>query len=1183
MLKTYISKRKGGENMSRKKMYRCVWMSLCVLVFTLMIACVCSIKSNAIITQPKGLENQVSHTEDVSDVSKSDKVDTVSRPEVKVSEIDSETVSEKATDDTSVTADTAQPAKSSNYTVDFAYDKLQYSIKGGTTVPLSDILHRIGISGTVSDVQCSDTSLFSATQTSGSWMVISRRAFSTTELMRVTVDDRVHEITVTDAKDGDWEYADNADGTVTIMRYCGEDGVDMNIPDKLDDKSVTALDKDVFESYYGIKSITIPKSVTSISNDVFSWCDSLEKIEVDSKNKKYLAKDGALYEKNEADVATKLVCCPRNFPNKSLTLPPTVDDISNLQYCENLERIYAFKKFDDLDDLMGVDKSMLVLICEDLGAFSLKNKKRVKIVDFHEILGCEEVYTIYCNDIAEEYAISAISQELGVKITLAHDESVGIQDTDGVHSYCGSKEYAVKFVNDNGIELQSSAVIYGKIPSYIGAIPTKEADAEYTYTFAGWTPEITEVIGDATYTATYDKTINKYQIIFVDEDGKELQSSEVEYGQTPSYAGETPTKAETDEYTYTFAGWTPEITEVTGDAAYKATCTAKKKSYTITWKNDDGAVIDTTAVDYGAKPTHDEPTKAATAQYTYTFAGWTPEITEVIGDATYTATYDKTINKYQIIFVDEDGKELQSSEVEYGQTPSYAGETPTKAETDEYTYTFAGWTPEITEVTGDAAYKATCTAKKKSYTITWKNDDGAVIDTTAVDYGVVPIHISLSKGATAKYTYKFVGWTPALKAVASDTTYTAKYVSTLNQYTVTFVDEDGTTVLHSSEVEYDKIPSYGDTPTKAADGQYKYTFAGWTPKIAAVTGNAIYTAQYEKSLIDDLNGDGKVDIEDMILLSRQLVNKSANVTDQYEKSFIDDVNGDDKVYINDWAYLVEKSSCTPKNGTDNNITRSELVTVLQRCLEGVDVNEDFAVSDNKWFGISQTKLLATSLLNYIEKSRRSEGSLIMTEQSTSNNPLYDASDIKDNGKKIGEIYTFDLTLKVSDDNGKTWKEYKLNLERPEAEIIIQYPDGISKDTDPKYVEILHFLENGTSEQIKFTFEDDGIHMKVSGLSPFAIIRWSESTDDMSSQELQEYKTDEGKVLDDSSKSEVASKSDPSSKSENEKLLADDVDYVAEREVVKTADTMTIESLLGLEMLMLLSLIGLYFSLKRKKV
>lgn len=70
-----------------------------------------------------------------------------------------------------------------------------------------------------------------------------------------------------------------------------------------------------------------------------------------------------------------------------------------------------------------------------------------------------------------------------------------------------------------------------------------------------------------------------YKVIFQNEDKTELQSSTYEYNATPEYKGSTPTKADDDEYTYTFNGWTPAIAKVTADAVYTATYekTAKEK------------------------------------------------------------------------------------------------------------------------------------------------------------------------------------------------------------------------------------------------------------------------------------------------------------------------------------------------------------------------------------------------------------------------------------------------------------------------------------------------------------------------------------------------------------------------------------------------------------------------------
>ena len=66
-------------------------------------------------------------------------------------------------------------------------------------------------------------------------------------------------------------------------------------------------------------------------------------------------------------------------------------------------------------------------------------------------------------------------------------------------------EYTIKFVDENGTELQSSKVAYGVIPVYIGKEPRKAEDEEHIYAFVGWNPEVVAVTGDATYTAMYEQ------------------------------------------------------------------------------------------------------------------------------------------------------------------------------------------------------------------------------------------------------------------------------------------------------------------------------------------------------------------------------------------------------------------------------------------------------------------------------------------------------------------------------------------------------------------------------------------------------------------------------------------------------------------------------------------------------
>ena len=418
-------------------------------------------------------------------------------------------------------------------------------------------------------------------------------------------------------------------------------------------------------------------------------------------------------------------------------------------------------------------------------------------------------------------------------------------------------KYLITFRDENGTELKSEEVEYGVMP-IAPTDPTKESTAQYDYTFAGWTPAVAIVTQAATYTATYTSALREYLVTFLNDDNTVISSKNYKYGETP-IAPADPVKQNTAEYTYMFNGWDNAIAQVQGPQTYKATYTATKNSYTITWQNEDGSLIDQTTVEYGQIPAHADPIKQNTAEYTYTFAGWTPTVVAVTGDATYKATFTATKNSYTITWQDEDGSLIDQTTVEYGQIPAHA--EPTKEATAEYTYTFAGWTPAVVAVTGDATYKATFTATKNSYTITWQNEDGSLIDQTTVEYGQIPAHADPVKLNTAEYTYTFSGWTPTVVAVIGNATYRATFTATKNKYLITFRNDDGT-VLKSEEVEYGMLPIAPATPTKESTAQYNYEFAGWTPSVTLVSQAATYTATYNSSvreyLVTFLNDDNSI-------------------------------------------------------------------------------------------------------------------------------------------------------------------------------------------------------------------------------------------------------------------------------------------------------------------------------------
>ena len=66
------------------------------------------------------------------------------------------------------------------------------------------------------------------------------------------------------------------------------------------------------------------------------------------------------------------------------------------------------------------------------------------------------------------------------------------------------------------------------------------------------------------------------------------------------------------------------------------------------------------------------------------------------------------------------------------------------------------------------------------------------------------------------------------------------FTKTVNKYTVTWI-VDGNT--ETEEYEYGATPTHPD-PEKAETSRFTYAFVGWTPEITAVTGDAVYTADF---------------------------------------------------------------------------------------------------------------------------------------------------------------------------------------------------------------------------------------------------------------------------------------------------------------------------------------------------
>ena len=327
--------------------------------------------------------------------------------------------------------------------------------------------------------------------------------------------------------------------------------------------------------------------------------------------------------------------------------------------------------------------------------------------------------------------------------------------------------YTVTWVNwdDTNLEVDED-VPYGADPEYNGKEPTKAGNAQYSYKFTGWNPALSPVTGDVTYKAQFEAVTNTYTVTWVNWDDTNLEVDEdVPYGADPEYNGKEPTKAGNAQYSYKFTGWNPALSPVTGDVTYKAQFEAVTNKYTVTWVNWDNKELEKDEdVPYGADPEYDgeEPTKAADAQYTYTFKGWTPEVETVTGDATYKATYTKEANSYTLTY-DLDGGEWEN-DTTYTYPKKYNEEVEVKADPTKEGYTFVGWmSAEVEVVNGKftmPAKNVTLKAKWEAniYKVTYDLDGGEWTEATNEFPYEYKATVEVVKTVPTREGYKFSGW-----------------------------------------------------------------------------------------------------------------------------------------------------------------------------------------------------------------------------------------------------------------------------------------------------------------------------------------------------------------------------------------------------------------------------------------
>ena len=420
-----------------------------------------------------------------------------------------------------------------------------------------------------------------------------------------------------------------------------------------------------------------------------------------------------------------------------------------------------------------------------------------------------------------------------------------------------------------------------------GSTVTIKAVSNYGYHFMRWddgntdNPRTVTVTQNKTYTAVFARNIYSISVLWDPERGTVSYPSQEEYLRTVNISASPNTG-------YRFVKWndgdkhSARSFVITQDTTFTAEFEPIK--YTITFKNEDGSIIDQIECDYGTMPTHSDPTKPANGIYTYTFAGWQPALAPVTGNATYTASF---VEHEEISGECEDIHEtwLTTGQANWGDMRCYTDgwrysqiygatikgkledglDTPARNLTGMYSVTLTFkhlcsnvssqnltlWVcPDFKDTEDDEWYELTIP--------NYSGSNGAYV-TTVIN---VPLSY-VGKNTVFGFSYDGSSSQNSSYWYIRDLQLDAICANSISYYTIRFLNMDST-VLQTMQVKEGDMPTYtGAMPTRAENEYYTFTFKGWKPEIVVATATADYIAQYDSVAIPYytirfLNWDGTV-------------------------------------------------------------------------------------------------------------------------------------------------------------------------------------------------------------------------------------------------------------------------------------------------------------------------------------
>ena len=292
--------------------------------------------------------------------------------------------------------------------------------------------------------------------------------------------------------------------------------------------------------------------------------------------------------------------------------------------------------------------------------------------------------------------------------------------------------------------------------------------------------------------------------------------------------------------------------------------------HTVTFKDWNGTVLKTQQVEHGKAATAPaNPTRTG-----YTFTGWDKAFTNVTADLVVTAQY--SANTYTVTFKDWNGTVLKTQQVQYGGAAT-APANPTRTG-----YTFTGWDKAFTNVTANLVVTAQYVQNEPVSTPVPSDAPQIVVESKTTSAGsTVAVNISIANNPGIVSMTLHVNFDSRLELVSVQDTglLPGKVHSTvmLNPYTLAWENDsatqnytvNGTLVTLTFNVpENLEEGDYAVSVSYDSEGYEIYDFNAEPVDFAVVNGKISVT----DIIYGDVNGDGKVNNLDRLILTRYLAN-----------------------------------------------------------------------------------------------------------------------------------------------------------------------------------------------------------------------------------------------------------------------------------------------------------------------